>query len=61
MRIDMNRFDDSVATLYDCLNKGIEATGDGACFGRRVVVNGVAGPYSWQSYNEVKVLRDNVG
>ncbi len=35
--------------------------GNSPCFGKRVLVNGTAGPFVWQSYNEIAARINNIG
>jgi len=42
-----------VKNLYENFSSGVKISGDLPCLGKRVITNGVAGPYEWQTYNEV--------
>lgn len=41
-------------------NNNNNILGNNPCFGKRPIVNGVAGPFVWQSFNEVAARRNNV-
>lgn len=50
-----------IVTLFDVFKQGVATGGDLPYLGRRSVVDGQAGPYTWQSYNEVFTVAKAVG
>ncbi|KAI3634211.1 hypothetical protein MIR68_007815 [Amoeboaphelidium protococcarum] len=50
-----------VKTLLDNFKKGIETAKDRPFLGRRSVVNGVAGPYTWVTYGEAYASAQAIG
>jgi long-chain acyl-CoA synthetase len=44
---------EGVSTMYDNFMHGVKISGDKNMMGHRPIVNGVAGPYVWQSYNQI--------
>ncbi|KAI8824958.1 uncharacterized protein EV422DRAFT_564316 [Fimicolochytrium jonesii] len=49
------------STLVDAFQRGVKISGPSPYLGHRVVTNGVAGPYVWQTYNEVNKRVKNLG
>ncbi|KAH6560181.1 hypothetical protein BASA60_000380 [Batrachochytrium salamandrivorans] len=43
----------NISTLQDVMLHSVSESGNKPFLGRRVMTNGVAGPYVWESYNEV--------
>ncbi|KAI9325243.1 hypothetical protein DFJ73DRAFT_767763 [Zopfochytrium polystomum] len=50
---------EGVSTVYDNFLQGVRIGGDKPFLGTRSIINGAAGPYVWQTYNEIhKRIRD---
>jgi len=41
-------------TLYECFKRGVENNGDKPCFGRRLIQDGKAGAYVWETFNQIQ-------
>ncbi|KAJ3216540.1 Long chain acyl-CoA synthetase 7 peroxisomal [Dinochytrium kinnereticum] len=54
-------FPDGITNLHENLLTGMKKSGNKPFLGTRPIVNGVAGPYIWQSYNEVYKRVKNLG
>jgi len=48
-------------SLYENFLVGVKASNGGAYLGHRTITNGVAGPYVWETYTEVKTRLANLG
>jgi len=42
-------------TLFDNFREGVKISGERPCLGKRPIVDGVAGPFVFQTYNEVSL------
>lgn len=48
----VDTLDPAIKTLFDNFRVTVEKTADSPYMGKRSVINGVAGPYVWTTYNE---------
>ncbi|KAJ3106570.1 Long chain acyl-CoA synthetase 7 peroxisomal [Phlyctochytrium bullatum] len=54
-------FPDGITNLHENFLSGVKKSGDKPFLGTRPITNGVAGPYVWQSYNEIYKRVKNLG
>ncbi|KAI8848064.1 hypothetical protein BC829DRAFT_427760 [Chytridium lagenaria] len=54
-------FPEGITNLHDNLLQGVKKAGNKPFLGHRPIINGVAGPYVWQSYNEIFKRVKNLG
>ncbi|KNC99740.1 uncharacterized protein SPPG_05120 [Spizellomyces punctatus DAOM BR117] len=47
-------------TAWDIFEEGRRRSGDAPCLGRRTMINGVAGPFVWETYNEVYTRAERI-
>ncbi|KAJ1555032.1 Long chain acyl-CoA synthetase 7 peroxisomal, partial [Nowakowskiella sp. JEL0078] len=58
---DFLKFPEHATTTFEVLLRGVQTSGDLPFLGKRSVIDGAAGPYVWESYNEVLVNVKNFG
>ncbi|KAJ1555340.1 hypothetical protein HK096_003485 [Nowakowskiella sp. JEL0078] len=59
--VDILKFPEHATTTFEVLLRGVQTSGELPFLGKRSLADGVAGPYVWESYNEVLSHVKNFG